>query len=116
MRPQFDSFALSAATFNAKIMAGNIIPAVATSTSVASALTCMDVFRVALHKSSPVTFFRHYMDLQCGLSFEAIFTPEPELATITTATGSFQVRRIAFYLQRGLFADGRCSGQNGSRM
>jgi hypothetical protein len=94
MRLQPDSIVLSAATFDAKIMAGNIIPAVATSTSVASALTCMDVFRVALHKSSPVTFFRHYMDLKCGLSFEAFFAPEPALSTITTAAGSFQVHLI----------------------
>ena len=99
-------------------MAGNIIPAVATSTSVAAALTCMDVFRVALHKTRPnqhVSFFRNYMDLTAAWSFQAFFPPEPATSTVTTAAGSFQVRRNQFFIAARAAAHCACSGRNGHR-
>jgi hypothetical protein len=98
-------------------MAGKIIPAVATSTSVAAALTCMDVFRVALHKkqpNQPVAFFRHYMDLTAACSFQAFFPSEPATTTVTTAAGSFQVRRNQLFIAARAVAHCARSGQNGN--
>jgi hypothetical protein len=85
----------SPAKFRAKVEAGGIIPAVATSTSVASAFTCMDVFRVALHKRSPgsVSFPGRCMDLGYMNTPFCTFQPSPPLAAkVSSAYGEFQVR------------------------
>jgi hypothetical protein len=68
---------------------------VATSTSVASALTCLDVFRVALHKRSPgsVSFFGRYMHLSYPRSFSVASPSAPLTSTVSSASGHFQVRR-----------------------
>jgi hypothetical protein len=94
-----DTAAFCAARFKAKIEAGGIMPAVATSTSVASAFTCMDVFRVALHKRAPgsVSFPRRFMHLGHPATLFSSFGPDPpRISTISTASGDFQVHRMKF--------------------
>jgi len=91
----------SAAHFDAKIQAGDIIAAVATSTSVASALTCLDVFRIALHKRSPgsVSFFGRYMHLSYPRSFSVVAPSAALTHTVASASGHFQVRTQTLRVQ-----------------
>jgi hypothetical protein len=96
-------------------MAGKIIPAVATSTSVAAAFTCMDVFRVALNKRSPGSVAFSSRNFNLGVSkwtFSATRADPPRSLTVSTRAGDFQVKR-AEYVQR--HADVLRSGKNGKR-
>lgn len=87
--------------FEAKVQAGGILAAVATSTSVASAFTCLDVFRIALHKRSPgsVSFFGRYLHLGYPRSFSVASPSAPLTSTVSSAFGDFQWTEWQSYMQ-----------------
>jgi molybdopterin/thiamine biosynthesis adenylyltransferase len=116
--PASDS-AVLAAHFEAKVEAGGIVPAVSTATSVASALTCLDVFRVALHKRAPgsVSFPGRFLNLgHIKTTFSTFEACPPKCSTIAAVSGEFRVRSVEpIHLQQECVADDASSGLNGTR-